>query len=637
MHKRVSSSGYQQIQGDLEVQGNLLGPTVTGLASAIAKLSATSTTPVKLAAPVAEGQYRTVILRWTRQYNLSNLDYYMVQVSEDDLVWYSLSFDGSTWGGDSFGGTTRATVEMIVHPNIPLLGTVDAPTGRTLHYRVCQYTKAGVQGAWSDSVSAMTKTVQAGDLGANSVYANQIVAGTITADKLLATDINTMLLRATAAVIIGYAGTGTNGAPAEGDRRAYIDEDELGLEVYTNGAWATARSIKLGGVDTNGNFLPFLSCRGLLGDMSVCPTGDPVPDSTFYHFGFDDTLEDQDGTDPWTVAAGTVGYSASPKWEGTKALKANTDDLLSLDWVDIWTPGNSFTVAGMFYRTSTASSSQLSFFSDANNYIVIGWTSASVVLTVKKGGVLHSHTDITYNAAIDTWILMGAIYDSATNTIYARFGNFTMSFQPAGTWGATPGDLEVYAAKSSEAEYIDDLIFSPTVAIDPEIFLQHSQRGIAWTTDFTALDVFLKAQAGGSIRLLSPTAHYAPVASEPSLGTPHPHIYQFSANLFSNTAPGAATFLTVTVAGLPVGTKAIEIVGYIVNGAAGEECRWRPYGSADTSAQSAHRMLGLRPAGGTAYCGIRGMVTVDMSGRFDICVTDANDDIYIRGYSIYWI
>jgi hypothetical protein len=36
------------------------------------------------------------------------------------------------------------------------------------------------------------------------------------------------------------------------------------------------------------------------------------------------------------------------------------------------------------------------------------------------------------------------------------------------------------------------------------------------------------------------------------------------------------------------------------------------------------------------YALISGMVEVDSAGRFEICVTDANSDIYVYGYEFYW-
>jgi hypothetical protein len=129
---------------------------------------------------------------------------------------------------------------------------------------------------------------------------------------------------------------------------------------------------------------------------------------------------------------------------------------------------------------------------------------------------------------------------------------------------------------------------------------------------------------------------YAPVPGEPSLGTLHYHPSQYAANVYTNTAPSATTFYTVTVAGLPAGTKTIEISGYILGTAASDELVWRPYGSADTYLQSIHRSIGMVPSA-SGYGHIQGTVNVDSSGRFQVAVNDNGTDIYIRGYSFYGI
>jgi hypothetical protein len=125
-----------------------------------------------------------------------------------------------------------------------------------------------------------------------------------------------------------------------------------------------------------------------------------------------------------------------------------------------------------------------------------------------------------------------------------------------------------------------------------------------------------------------------PVANEPSLGTPHYHPSQWAAELYSNAAPAANTFYTVTVAGLPAGTNKIAITGYLLGSTAGDQIHWRPFGSADTYLQSKHRTLGMVPSA-NGYGFVCGPVTVDSSGRFEVAVGNAGTDIYIHGYSIY--
>jgi hypothetical protein len=159
MNKRVSSSGYQRIQGDLEVQGNILSPTITNLTAAVAAITATTTTPVKLAAPVAIGGMRSVTLHWAPQYTLSTFSHYEVQVSDDSLSWYSLKTDGTGWG-DTLNATTTVTVTTYDHTNIPLVQDAGDLVGQTLYYRVRQVTKDGTTGAWSDPAVAQTRGVQ---------------------------------------------------------------------------------------------------------------------------------------------------------------------------------------------------------------------------------------------------------------------------------------------------------------------------------------------------------------------------------------------------------------------------------------------------------------------------------------------
>jgi hypothetical protein len=498
----------------------------------------------------ALGIYQGITLMWDRQLDLSNFSHYEIQVSDDSTNWYSLGMDGTDWKA-GLGLTTNCPYEFFVHPGITI--------ATALYYRIRRATKAPAVSAWSAIATTSALQTANSSTAFNSIYVNSIVAAYL----------QVIFAQVTAQLTIGYAGTGTIETPAEGDRRVYIDEDEIGFEVYTNGGWATARSIKLGGVDGSGNFLPFLSCRGLLGDMADAPAADPLPDSTFYRFTFDDTLYDDTGAVVWVLDIGGVQYNATPKWEGTKSFGGLAGAIyLSGAWVT----GHSTSVCTMFYATNLPGAADRSIFllsGDANNYIdfVHDHTTNTLVVSVKKGGTL---TDIDTGLSISaaTWNFMGLIYDSTTDTIYVRVGPSSFVINPIpGVWGGATGYLFIYAWGSTLATYFDDFIFSPTVAIDPEIFLQHVQRGVPWESSTTALDVIVKAQTGGTIRLLSPTAYYASVAGEPSLGTPHPHYKE----LVTNADPSGAGYTTVDCSGeVPVGATQIYValIGYSLNVAA---------------------------------------------------------------------
>ena len=97
-------------------------------------------------------------------------------------------------------------------------------------------------------------------------------------------------------LILGYKeSTGTLDNPDEGDRRIYVDGDEIGFEEYTGGAWSAVNSVKLGGTDSGGNFIPFLACRGVLNPKAEEESTEYLPDDNFSYFDFEEGFADQNG------------------------------------------------------------------------------------------------------------------------------------------------------------------------------------------------------------------------------------------------------------------------------------------------------------------------------------------------------
>jgi len=124
---------------------------------------------------------KAIALAVDRQLNLLNaFDSYEWQVSDDQVDWYELRFDGVDWKGTISINTSKVE-EYFVHSGIPNSGSIDNPIGRTLYYRVRRKTKDSSTSAYSSIQNATTKTVDAGDIAANSVYVNNLVAGIVSA------------------------------------------------------------------------------------------------------------------------------------------------------------------------------------------------------------------------------------------------------------------------------------------------------------------------------------------------------------------------------------------------------------------------------------------------------------------------
>jgi len=128
-HRLDSLPTYWDLQQGYTVGGGTMVPAVPTIA--------------------AQSGFRAVTLASDRQANLTNLAAYEWQVGPSaDGPWYSLRWDGYDYKGDE-GSWTSSPGEVMVHPNIPLAGTADAPLARVLWYRARRLTKAVVRSAWS--------------------------------------------------------------------------------------------------------------------------------------------------------------------------------------------------------------------------------------------------------------------------------------------------------------------------------------------------------------------------------------------------------------------------------------------------------------------------------------------------------
>jgi len=91
---------------------------------------------------------------------LANFRCWDVQVSDDQINWYSLRFDGVDWKGTLDQYTTFYSPSLI-HSNIPNAGTPPAETGKTLYYRIRTVTDVnaarGVESSYAAALNATTE------------------------------------------------------------------------------------------------------------------------------------------------------------------------------------------------------------------------------------------------------------------------------------------------------------------------------------------------------------------------------------------------------------------------------------------------------------------------------------------------
>ena len=272
---------------------------------------------------IANAAYKSIILSWDDQANLTNLEYYEVQVSDDESDWYSLEFDGTDWK-KTLNGETIWLGNLLVHANIPLKGTSEEPIGSTLHYRVRRKTILDARSNWTVSESNATETtlaVSLGDIAANSIYASNVVANFLEAAFASLTD---FLLVGDAGGFIGKGYVGDT--PPVGAQRVRMDKNELTIEFFSKGEWVT--TLKLGG-DENGGFFPNAQLRavaktGAVDELLALPWGYKAPDGALI-YGFEGNTDDQNGGENWDQEV-NVETSSDAAARGDSGLKASSGD-----------------------------------------------------------------------------------------------------------------------------------------------------------------------------------------------------------------------------------------------------------------------------------------------------------------------
>ncbi len=172
------ASDFDEQVGNLPSTGEILDTIDDGYNNTSGGASNPGTTTPTQPTLFAYPMQHSVALEWDRQPNLTNFDFYEVQVSEDNSNWFALTF-GATGLGAADPAFTEWPVETLTHGKLPLDGTTEEPEAKLYYYRVRRRTKLGDVSAWSSVASAQALPTGVGDIAANAVFANNITLGAV--------------------------------------------------------------------------------------------------------------------------------------------------------------------------------------------------------------------------------------------------------------------------------------------------------------------------------------------------------------------------------------------------------------------------------------------------------------------------
>jgi hypothetical protein len=310
-------------------------------------------------------------------------------------------------------------------------------------------------------------------------------------------------------LIIGYTGQGISSSPENDDRRVVIDNDEVRIEIYSNGAWSTTNGIRLGGSDSTGSFLAFLQASGVINQgVDRDSVTSPPPVDEYYIWNFNNVTTDRGGNDYWDTET-SVAYTANAKF-GTHALEAilasSQSNLINTtpptNW---WVAGNDFTVgfwvrAGIDPAQTSTEILTLGYETASPVYefaISIGKTQVSLIIRENSSNVLQ--IDIQRNND-DRWHYVSFGYDNTSDDVYLTYDNNFV----VGNYGITDTSYYKFEVNSANVQvdyiYIDELIFAYNNYIPYDTMIEHYQSNSNWgDTFYSGQDVYFKPATGGQI------------------------------------------------------------------------------------------------------------------------------------------
>lgn len=339
------------------------------------------------------------------------------------------------------------------------------------------------------------------------------------------TAVEALFLAAINAAIIGYSGSGINESPTEGDRRVYIDNDEIGLEEYTGGRWSTVNGIKIGGA-VAGLFLAMIGCTGIYHPENIPTATELFPTNDYRIFNFDNNYEDQNGLDDWNSKLNCAFNSTIKKFD-TYSLFATAGNTGFLQGAGGGTLGESQSLGAYFYLKEEITGATETY---ENIFYFLGDTAGTadgivsdiyhdvdnkwkIQFRVIKNGIGVFSYVFPTEIICETWNYVAFSYDSTNDILFCVVNNeIYTSGVLGGTWD-TPDTVSVNINSRNAIAlggggptislYIDEFIFAYDEYINPEIWVQHYNHGVTWNTGYSWADILIQPNTNGRVYINS--------------------------------------------------------------------------------------------------------------------------------------
>jgi hypothetical protein len=484
-----------------------------------------------------------------------------------------------------------------------------------------------------------------------------VPTGSLTTDRMYADFLQSLFLQADQ-VVIGYHtnGTGTYGSPEEGDTMMYLSGNTILRAERISGSWIAKMVL---GTLTAGAFAAVLAACTLCHPANPPSSYEALPNPNFRVFNFENNVEDQFGIDDWDPKV-QIDYDTTIKKYGTCSLWAN-NTFFSYMWSGKnGTVGNSQSAATWIYCDVTngevddVNGLLIISLADAgdNNVIdlyLIKEASSNILkfrIQIIKSDVYELQYTIPMTVIHNEWHYVGFVYNSSSDIIKIIF-NDTIIYTSdviGGTWGTGNIYIRLSAARnfvSTHSVYnvhLDEVLCYFDKYLDPNLLAAHYTHGLAWNTEYSADDIYIRPNTEG--RVITDNPIRSNTGYQNSLGE-----YNYAWHRVADPTPGAAwPFIKTSWSGtndfdshgwtldyssyVTPGTKAIRVTIYQTG--SNDGWYWRPYGDtniSNTPASSPTELTQLVAITGDAILQI--VIYLSSDYKFEITAANAAIDLYV--------
>ncbi len=332
--------------------------------------------------------------------------------------------------------------------------------------------------------------------------------------------LETVMANYAGAITIGFqsrSGSTSYANPGEGDRRAYIDSDEFGLQNFIQGEWVEDSSIKLGGVSSSGLFLPFIKAQGLYSPNTltedihnIFPGGNPEL------FNFNNNLNNEFSTGDLDVDynAPYLVFDSSIKKFGDTSLKCMSGGSAYSRFYSPqrWTVGESFSGGCWVYISSASlalSTSQtimaVDYNGSTNAYLKADLSGSGYLIQLVVSSVSIKTSTIV---AKDTWVYVSFGYNKSNSSFFGTVNDQVLT-APITSSLLAHGTSEAVRHYVYKESLIDELVMSLNSEMS-NVYVKHYLEGVPWNTEITKSDLVLAPEDGGQVLSKGPLSVAAP-------------------------------------------------------------------------------------------------------------------------------